>query len=246
LIKLVALSDSLFVTACQNGSGNLLLISWRLNPDGSLSRLHDSGNAAGAVSEISLLDVSENNAGDRIATVVCNGSGNLHIIVWSVTADGTIVRTGQALAGEATRIRAVRDSFGHMITACRQGDGKLLLIVWTVTPAGDAVVREFDSDPWGSNQVGEVRDVAVMSRPNGRIMTAVRNASDELQLILWVVAPDDFPMRPWSLYRSRTAGQSTGQASLINLCQEPLAGNAPLVTVVRTGSGSLKLISWRD
>lgn len=230
------------MTACQEGSGNLFLISWRLNPDGSLSRLHDSGNAAGQVNEISLLDVSESNAGDRVATVVRNGSGNLHIIIWSVGADGTIVRIAEALSGEATRIRAIRDSFGHLITACRAGHGKLLLRGWTLTPAGDPV-REFDNEPWGTNQVGEVRDVAIMSRANGRLLTAVRNASDELQVIQWVAQRSDLG---WGVNRSRSADPATGVASLINLCQEPLGGSVPFVTAVRTGSGNLKLISWRD
>ena len=198
--------------------------------------MHDSGGAAGEVSEIALLDVSENNAGDRLATVVRNGSGDLHIIIWAVGTDGTITRLGQALAGEATLIRAGRDSFGHLVTACRAGNDRLKLIVWSIPPQGDPVVRMFDS----GDQAGEIQDLDIMSRPNGWLLTAVRNASDKLQLILWIVQDDGL------VFRSQSADQSTGEATLVHLCTEALAGSAPIVTSVQTANGNLKLISWRD
>jgi hypothetical protein len=56
LIQIVALTDTLFLTAQQTGSG-LLLTSWRLEANGSFTRLTepDGNNQAGEVSEISLV-----------------------------------------------------------------------------------------------------------------------------------------------------------------------------------------------
>lgn len=46
-IAMTALSDTLLVTAVRNDSGNLLLISWRLETGNTLSRLTPEGTAAG-------------------------------------------------------------------------------------------------------------------------------------------------------------------------------------------------------
>ena len=49
LIKIVALSDDLFLTAVRSSSNDLKLISWRLEGNNELTRLGDSGEQAGTV-----------------------------------------------------------------------------------------------------------------------------------------------------------------------------------------------------
>jgi matrixin len=52
MIRIAPLGNNRFVTACRDGNGNLLLIGWLLNNDGSLTRLKDSSDQAGAVQDI--------------------------------------------------------------------------------------------------------------------------------------------------------------------------------------------------
>ena len=46
LVSSVTLAGDKVITAVRDGRGNLKLISWRINPNGSISRLADSGQAA--------------------------------------------------------------------------------------------------------------------------------------------------------------------------------------------------------
>ena len=71
IIKIVALSDTLLLTAVRSSSDNLKLISWRLQPNGELSRLGDSGEQAGVVREISLTAIGPDSvANHRVVTSV--------------------------------------------------------------------------------------------------------------------------------------------------------------------------------
>jgi hypothetical protein len=75
-IRLVALTNDLWVTACRASDGRLLLISWQRNGDGSFVRLGDSGTQAGKVSEIDLVATDS----DRVVTAVRTEAGNLHYV----------------------------------------------------------------------------------------------------------------------------------------------------------------------
>lgn len=231
-VKIVAISNTLFVTACRTASGTLKLISWRLNNDGSLTRLSDSANAAGAVSEVSLLLRNSN----QVVTSVRDGNGKLKLIVWNVAASGAITRLGDsaALAGAATLIRSAKDSHGHVITSVRAADGTLKLIVWSISANGNTVTRLGDS----SNQAGQIGDNALMTRPGGLMVSAVRTAAGTLKLISWCINAAG------AIVRSIDSANQAGTASLITFCPDSLSGSAPIVTAVRTANNNLRLITW--
>jgi len=236
-VKIVALSPTLFVTACRNGAGRLLLMSWRLEPNGSLVRLSDSGSAAGAVSEIALSPFGPIGTAHLLLSAVRDGRGRLLIISWRVTAAGTFERRADThgAAGKAKMIRVARESSGRLMTAMRANDGSALMIVWSVADDGRSIERLF-----GSTHQGEIEDLSLMSRPDGRAVTAVRNASNDLQMIPWTIEPVGYP------HRAASPPQPTGEASMITLLSEPLADDAPIATVMRTGRGRLKIITWDD
>ena len=84
------------VTAVQNGSGDLELISWRPSPvDGTIQRLADSAGAAGEASAISVC-TTETASGPKVIASMRRGSGNLELIAFQIVGDGAgaIVRTG--------------------------------------------------------------------------------------------------------------------------------------------------------
>ena len=61
-------------------------------PDGrGITRTADSGNQAGAISEVAIADN---------VTAVRNGSGNLELIAWNISADGKTITIEQKTTGE--------------------------------------------------------------------------------------------------------------------------------------------------
>src|SRR5262249_7680725 len=207
VIRMVALGDGTFVVACRGASGNLKLITWQLNTDGSLTRLADGGSAPPeAVSEIALIDVST--AGGRVLTAVRASSGHLKLITWRGTASGAITRLGDSgdQAGEASLIRAVRTSVGQVVTSVRDGNGNLKLISWLLPADDSAINLQGDSN----GQAGEIGDNALLALEDG-VVSAVRTGSGELKLISWAVG------RTGSIVRRGDSGHQGGKATLIHL-----------------------------
>jgi astacin (peptidase family M12A) len=243
VIQIINLTPTLFLTGCRSGSGRLLLISWTLNPDGSLTRLEDSGNQAGEVSEISLSLVRPR-VGTAVptalvATTVRTGSGNAMVITWQVVlADGSITRiadSGHAI-GESTHIASAVAPTGHLVVSCRTGSGNLKLFALVVSDTGDNVARVADS----GKQAGEIGLNVMVARPNG-VLSAVSAGPPgaALKLINWRVDGEG------SINRSGDSSDQAGAVSMIAL-GIPAQTNAPLVTAVRRGDGNLALISWDD
>jgi hypothetical protein len=232
-IKLLAISGSLFVTACRAGNGNLKLISWRLNANGSFTRLFE-GNA-GAISEVSLLKLPLFGTTERIVTAVRDGDGDLKVIVWRVSSTGAFTRLGDSgsLAGEATLIRSALDPRGRVVTSVRDGSGDLKLITWGISANGATVQRLGDS----GSAAGDIFGNSLASLPDG-VVSAVRDGSGNLKLIAWTVNAGG------SLTRRSDSGSQAGEASAITVISDIGVNGLSMVTVVRTGSGTLKLIGW--
>lgn len=195
LVTATALNPDLIVTAVRNGSGKLLLIVWRLETDGTLSRLNHEDNQAGEFDEIALaaLDLS------NVVTAVRNGSGNLQVIGWTIDTNGTVTRWAvDGGAGEISAIAvAVLDGDGptrDIVTAVRDGSDNLLLIAWRASLDDRTIFRLADSHDQGRED-GEASDLSlcvVRSAPGGRqtIVSAQRRVSGNLKLIAWQLLDD--------------------------------------------------------
>jgi hypothetical protein len=174
-VSAVALSviGNIALTAVRNGSGNLELITWAIGPDGrGITRMADSGNQAGSISEVAVADN---------VTAVRNGSGNLELIGWNISADGkTIKRLGDIEAGAVTWVALSRFSATRFVTAVRAGNGALKLIAYDVAASG-AFTRAGDS----GDQAGAISEVSLVTPPSNTPTTAVRNGSGNLELISW-------------------------------------------------------------
>jgi hypothetical protein len=198
-------SGTLFATAVRDGGGNLKIITWRLAPDGRVTRLREA--SAGAVSEISVVAL-----GSRLVTAVCDGDGNLKLIAWDVNASGNIVRRKDAQAGAARLITAFPLSGNRMVTAVRDGGGNLKVIAWEVPPTpGD--IRRVDDESAGAVSwiAGSVCGDPVLT-PIGTVefQTSVRDGSGKLKIIKWRM-----PVNGDTITRFDVGGGAAGEVSLI-------------------------------
>jgi hypothetical protein len=176
-LNLIALTvhDNVVVTAVRTREGNLKLISWGISPDGAITRLGDSANQGGAVREIAM-------AGS--VTAVRTREGNLKLINWGISPNGAITRLGDSGDhGPASKIAISRFSASRYVTAVRAGNGSLRLIAFDVNPLG-AVTFTGNSRP---NQAGAVSEVALVTPPQNRLVTAVRDGAGNLLVINWIM-----------------------------------------------------------
>ena len=128
------------INAVRTQSGTLKLIAWNVSAAGAFTRTGDSGDQAGAATNIA---IAANTTGNRFVTACRSGSGRLLLIAWNVNDAGTtITRTGDSgtQAGNASKIRIVAVAQDRFVTACRASNGSLLLIGWRVNANGTRLV----------------------------------------------------------------------------------------------------------
>jgi hypothetical protein len=237
LIRIVRLKSNLFLTACRSATGTLLLITWTVATDGTFERLAIA--EAGAVSEISLVRISSNAQETLVATTVRALNGSALSIVWAVSASGsTITRRGDSgdQMGLATQISSAVSPTGHLVVSCRASNGNLVVITLNLSPQGNTVTRVGDS----GSQAGKVSEVSSIARPYG-VLTGVRASTGRLLLIAWKISTGGAVTRGGD-----SAPDQAGAADRITLGPATGQTDAPVLTSVRTGSGTLKLITWDD
>jgi hypothetical protein len=230
------------VTAIRSGSGNLRLDSWSIAPDlSAITWVHETGTAAGGADLITAILLEP----DLVVTAVRNLSGNLLLIVWRLEPDGTLSRLNHenAQAGEIDLIALTALDASNVVTSVRDGSGNLLVIGWTI--GTDGTVNRWNED----GHAGEVRDIAAVeldgSGSSKNIVTAVRDGSDGLLLIVWRASVEDRAIT--RLTDSGDQGHDDGNATNISICVCPsFPSNRPtVVTSRRRESGNLKLTTWQ-
>ncbi|MGH2435983.1 MAG: M12 family metallopeptidase [bacterium] len=245
LVRIISVKDTLFVTACRSASGTLLLITWKVDANG-IHRLKTA--EAGAVSEISLIRLHKGSTQQQVMTTVRSASGTALSIVWTVHDNGKIERLGDSgdLMGKATSISSCRVDSDHVVVACKTPSGNLRLINLLISDDGKSVSRVGDS----GDAAGAISEVSLfvppkvpsLIKPKGvRVITAVRSGKGHLLLIGWWVSTGG------AITRMGDSGpDQAGKADMINVGPNTSSPNAPILTTVRTGSGTLKLITWDD
>jgi len=213
------------VTAVRDAAGALKLITWSVSSGGAITRLHDSGDAAGTASQMAIADAK------FLVTVCRTGTGAQKLISWSISNAGVIARKGDSgdAAGAATINRIVALSDTLLVTACRNGSGNLQLISWRVNDNG-SITRLQDAS------AGAVSEISMVRISQTRLATAVRAGNGTLLVIVWDVNAAG------SISRKGDSQALAGAARMIRLVR---ASTGDLVTAVRDGSGDLKLITWR-
>lgn len=229
------LSGTEILTAMKNGSDNLELIGWSYK-NSTVTRAASVG--AGTAQEVALALL-----GRKAVTAVRSGSDNLLLISWEASSGlQNITRlhdTGH-LAGEASEIAITAINSSMVVTACRNGSGNLLLICWGVNADG-SFTRLGDSNPPGhAPQAGEVSLVTIANIGNNIVVTAVKNGSDDLELIAWQISSDGK-----TIHRQNPIGETAGTVGEIALTTfDNEFGQRGVITAVQNGAGNLLLIAW--
>lgn len=223
IVQIAAVANDFFVTAVRDGT-LLVLIGWRLNADGSITRLSSSVSLE-TPAEIALVRISNT----RVATAIRDTSGDLKVISWEVSPVA-IVRLSDSgtQAGASSIVRAAVDAFDNVVTAVRTGAGQLKLITWQVTSEG-AVIRRGDSGSL-SDEGSNGHDLVFTL---GRLVSAMRTNSGALKAIVW----------------STTSGGNVAREGDTAFLGEPvtqvsLSGDMGASFVTAVQAPSLKLISW--
>jgi hypothetical protein len=197
-----------------------------------LGRRNDSADSAGAISELAAVTGAQSG---RVITAVRTAQGTLKLISWQVSATSPISRLADSgdAAGAASNIDIARGS--RVVVACRDGSGNLKLISWDVAAVG-TITRRGDS----GNQAGTATAIKVVTINSNLFVTACRAGDGHLLLISWRLNPNG------SLTRLADSGNQAGAIGEVSLLKLPLAGASErIVTSVRAGDGTLKLIVWR-
>jgi hypothetical protein len=241
-ITIVALEPDLAVTAVRNGSGNLLLIVWRVESDGTISRLKVENAQAGEVDAISLVAFDSEN----VLAAVRNGSGHLQIIGFHISSDGKVdrwVKDGKAGDISEVAVAALGDTrpYRHIVTAVRDGSDHLLVIAWRVSPEERTITRLTDS----GDQAGEASNLSlcvVRSLPSSEptIVTVMRRGSGNLETICWKLL-DDPPAVPMLVRTGDSTNRADTKVQELTDCCELDAGRMGMLTAITAHDGTTRL-----
>lgn len=256
----LAVFERTAVTAVRSGSNDLLLISWSVGSDvQSIKRLKDSGHAAGEASCITIAPVNKN----MFVTALRDGSGDLLLICWDLQADGSFKRLGESnpaghpkQAGTVSLVAATSVGNNLVVTAVKNGSNDLELIAWQVSSDGSTITRK---DPSGTSAgtigtffenifgdaTGELAITAYVDPASGTpvVITAIQNASGNLQLIAWRVLDQGASFEMIADTNTLPASERPGTASHISVSPSGYAQNNFLASM-RRGSGDLELIDF--
>lgn len=234
-------SSDFFAAAYRDAKGALKVEVWSLSATG-MPALRGAAYAS-SVSEVALASLGYGSgARYRLITAVRNSDGDLELIQWSASADGTTVkRLGGATAGRASQI-SLRVLGELVFTSLRNGAGNLEITTWRAHSNGS--IDRLDTARGGS--VCAVASALSFDASGAQFLTtAIRNGSDEVELIDWKVQASG--VLQW------TSSAGVNAASLARIrsawnSQNPGAVNPSprtvLITAMRNGLSELELISW--
>ena len=225
------------MTTVRDGSGNLLMISWRPDPSsGSIERLPHGG--AGTASHLSS-SFTVTDSGPKYIAAMRNGSDRPELIAFDIVGGGAssgFVRTGdysgdgEVSATAMIDLGAGRVAHAMSVSAGGHPDNALAVTVFRVSDVAPAFIL-----PRAEGTAGEIGTVAVQAFNDSEILTAVRNASGNLELIGWVSPPTKTVV-----VRTSDSGSQAGAVGEVALALI----NRTAITAVRSGSNNLLIILW--
>jgi len=149
------------------------------------------GNAAGAISQVAAVQVAQ----DQFVIAVINSTGNLEVIAWYANLSSKqLARQGTWVAGPASTV-AISSPFalnvgisGVFTTATINANTYLDISYWQLKPNGAiSLISETRQD--GGALAVSIASVYDSQNGDPQFMTAIRNASGDLQVSLWYLDP---------------------------------------------------------
>jgi hypothetical protein len=215
------------VTPVVNGSKHLEVIAWKLNSAGQFTRT--DSNEAGDCSKVAATSLSATGGLARVAIGVRNGSGDLELIIWTISASGHLTRKGEVTAGSITDV-ALSFRGGNnadLFSVTTGADGQLTAIGWAMQ--SDGTLKRLSTGRGGT----ATSPAVTMFHPDIHTYAvgALRDEGGHLKLIVWRNGTD--------LTRH---GEHTGSA-ISQVVVTPWSDG--VVTAAVDGGSDLRLTSWR-
>ena len=258
------LYDGWFDSMTERRPHNELLISWQINPDGSISRLADSGEHAGErAGEISIVSAVRLPNDNKVVTAV-SYDGKLKLISWQINPDGSISRLADSgeqssladsgeQVGPICLVSAVPLSDNRLVTVVRDRRENLTLMSWHVNSA-DGTISRLAISGWTG---GNISLLSVVSQPENKVVTVVRVFTDVrvitdvdpnppsdwrniIRLISWQINTDG-SISQLSDSDPQSSKEDFDISQLSTVAQFP----NKVVTAFRDSNKNLKLISWQ-
>jgi hypothetical protein len=124
-----------------------------------------------------------------------NLSLNLELIVWDVAGNGTFQRRGEGDAGTVGAVAIASLGTDRVAAAMRNGSLDLEMIIWDVVGNGDLKRLGTGLADVGDKFSGERTNIGITAVPEwGKVVTAARNRTGDLQLTKWAVPNDGKPV----------------------------------------------------
>ncbi|MGH3429525.1 MAG: hypothetical protein ACRD3Q_14040 [Terriglobales bacterium] len=232
---MAALTTELWVTAHRSAFGQLVLMSWLLKSDGTITLItYTVGYNIDSVSAVA--------AGtDGLTTAVRRSpDGELVLQRWHVNNQFISERMTSGSQGSiAGNVRMTVDAFGNLVTAVlpSQQGGRLRLTVWQTDERGR--FRRCDE---GGGEAGEIVEFDIAQGPDARLVTAARTSQATLTLDLWQTD------RSGRIVWLGDGSDSTVDNPALPALAPAVTGTAPVVSGVLHGSTQkpeLRLATWR-
>lgn len=220
------------VTAMRTATGVMQISSWKIGADATIQ--HAADGDGGPIGEVK---ISSPSGFAGVVTPVRTASGDLKVIAWKVSASGSFTRTDDASAGACSKlaIAALPAAGGvsRFVTALRDGSGNLELITWSVTSAG-ILSRLHEAGAGGIAAVA----LAARSSSSADLFSVTQGPAGDLTVIGWSLADDG------TLARLATA--QGGNVSNVEAITWKPDVHSYIVAALRSDTGLLKLIAWRN
>lgn len=220
-VSICSLGLNMLATTVSNNK----IIIWRVNEDGSVTRLSDVV-LAGEIKHVTSGLITRH----YMATASWLDKSMMRLDIWSVAADGSITLRKSASAGPILSLGPVC-SIGaeSLVTFVRDSDKKLKAILWQYIDNDNLLIR-LGSSTWDS----PVRDFSGCTVGRETCTAAIQEEnSNNLKLIA-------FRCRRDGQYIENLGLAEAGPISAVGVCR---LGTEMVVTGVRTGS-KLKVILW--
>jgi hypothetical protein len=168
------------VTAVRT-AGTLKLIAWRVSANGAT--INRGGEAeAGAISAVAM--IRRGSQGQFLLTALRDSEGELRLVSWRLSGEGSIDRLGTATAGKVSEIdiAGVAGASRSAVVVCRDDGGRLRLITWELSSDGKAITR------WGGALAGNATRIRIAGTSDaGRtfFVTACADSAGKLKLLNW-------------------------------------------------------------
>jgi hypothetical protein len=228
-----AINSEHVITGCIAGSGKLLLILWKVDPNGSIHRIVDSNSKGPSAEFLRIAPLSTVSDTTTLAVLHPNGR-HLVLSIWEVSPSGIskLADSGTQI-GESDMAELTVSPTGHIIVSCRAEDKRLLLIPFIFS---NASINRLE----GEAKSGRIEELSCIARPDG-VLTSVISSDGHLLLERWRVLPDG------RILRQGNSGTQAGEASA--LCTVPLHfPDRVTICTFTSGStnGALLPITWDD